>query len=153
MFNLCAYQSRWRSGAIGFERSACAPAKLARKFTNCTVIKETFPRPPPHLGPIIVTIREDPYAATMPGKVKAYELQSKCAVVSVKRRWDIFSDRCSLSGVVRSFRRTKVDLVKQLAELKEDLLKLRVQKIAGGSAAKLTKMFVSPCSEMVQGKC
>jgi ribosomal protein L29 len=41
------------------------------------------------------------------------------------------------------FRRTKNDLTKQLAELKKDLLTLRVQKIAGGSAAKLTKMFVS----------
>lgn len=41
-------------------------------------------------------------------------------------------------------------MAKQLSELKEDLLKLRVQKIAGGSAAKLTKMFVSltPKSEM-----
>ena len=35
-------------------------------------------------------------------------------------------------------------MVKQLAELKSDLLTLRVQKIAGGSAAKLTKMSVSP---------
>ncbi|KAF9790404.1 60S ribosomal protein L35 [Thelephora terrestris] len=50
----------------------------------------------------------------MPGKVKAYELQSK----------------------------NKVDLAKQLAELKHDLLTLRVQKIAGGSAAKLTKINV-----------
>ena len=40
--------------------------------------------------------------------------------------------------------RTKNDLIKQLAELKGDLLTLRVQKIAGGSAAKLTKMFVPP---------
>ncbi|PCH40999.1 ribosomal protein L29 [Wolfiporia cocos MD-104 SS10] len=48
----------------------------------------------------------------MPGKVKAYELQSK----------------------------SKNDLSKQLVELKEELLKLRVQKIAGGSAAKLTKI-------------
>jgi len=48
----------------------------------------------------------------MPGKVKAYELQSK----------------------------SKNDLAKQLTELKGELLTLRVQKIAGGSAAKLTKI-------------
>ncbi|PIL37173.1 hypothetical protein GSI_00865 [Ganoderma sinense ZZ0214-1] len=48
----------------------------------------------------------------MPGKVKAYELQSK----------------------------SKNDLAKQLTELKTELLSLRVQKIAGGSAAKLTKI-------------
>ncbi|KZS91221.1 60S ribosomal protein L35 [Sistotremastrum niveocremeum HHB9708] len=48
----------------------------------------------------------------MPGKVKAYELQSK----------------------------SKTDLAKQLAELKQELLTLRVQKIAGGSASKLTKI-------------
>ncbi|KAI9063221.1 ribosomal protein L35 [Trametes sanguinea] len=48
----------------------------------------------------------------MPGKVKAYELQSK----------------------------SKNDLSTQLKELKTELLNLRVQKIAGGSAAKLTKI-------------
>ncbi|KAM5540535.1 hypothetical protein V8D89_005993 [Ganoderma adspersum] len=48
----------------------------------------------------------------MPGKVKAYELQSK----------------------------SKNDLAKQLTELKTELLSLRVQKIAGGSAAKVTKI-------------
>ncbi|KAI0084170.1 ribosomal protein L35 [Irpex rosettiformis] len=48
----------------------------------------------------------------MPGKVKAYELQSK----------------------------SKNDLNKQLAELKNELLTLRVQKIVGGSAAKLTRI-------------
>ncbi|KAI0638208.1 ribosomal protein L35 [Trametes polyzona] len=48
----------------------------------------------------------------MPGKVKAYELQSK----------------------------SKNDLSKQLTELKTELASLRVQKIAGGSAAKLTKI-------------
>jgi len=48
----------------------------------------------------------------MPGKVKAYELQSK----------------------------SKLDLSKQLIELKNELLTLRVQKIAGGSASKLTKI-------------
>ncbi|KAF8812437.1 ribosomal protein L29 [Phlegmacium glaucopus] len=45
-------------------------------------------------------------------KVKAYELQSK----------------------------SKNDLIKQLHELKNELLTLRVQKIAGGSASKLTKI-------------
>ncbi|KAJ7228646.1 ribosomal protein L35 [Mycena pura] len=48
----------------------------------------------------------------MPGKVKAYELQTK----------------------------SKNDLSKQLVELKNELLTLRVQKIAGGSASKLTKI-------------
>ncbi|KAI0921093.1 60S ribosomal protein L35C [Taiwanofungus camphoratus] len=48
----------------------------------------------------------------MPNKVKAYELQSK----------------------------SKNDLSKQLVELKNELLTLRVQKIAGSSAAKLTKI-------------
>ncbi|KAF7301674.1 alcohol dehydrogenase [Mycena indigotica] len=48
----------------------------------------------------------------MPAKVKAYELQSK----------------------------SKNDLSKQLVELKNELLTLRVQKIAGGSASKLTKI-------------
>ncbi|KAI6113681.1 ribosomal protein L35 [Pisolithus croceorrhizus] len=50
----------------------------------------------------------------MPGKVKAYELQSK----------------------------SKNDLTKQLNELKSELLSLRVQKIAGGAASKLTKISV-----------
>ncbi|KAF8621609.1 hypothetical protein AX15_007629 [Amanita polypyramis BW_CC] len=48
----------------------------------------------------------------MPGKVKAHELQHK----------------------------SKNDLNKQLQELKQELLQLRVQKIAGGSASKLTKI-------------
>ncbi|KAF7790807.1 hypothetical protein EIP86_001764 [Pleurotus ostreatoroseus] len=48
----------------------------------------------------------------MPGKVKAYELQSK----------------------------SKNDLSKQLVELKNELLTLRVQKIVGSNAAKLTKI-------------
>ena len=52
------------------------------------------------------------------------------------------------------FCRTKNDLIKQLAELKGDLLTLRVQKIAGGSAAKLTKMFVPLLPLMlVGGEC
>ena len=36
--------------------------------------------------------------------------------------------------------RSKNDLSKQLLELKNELLQLRVQKVTGGSAAKLTKM-------------
>jgi len=50
----------------------------------------------------------------MPNKVKAYELQSK----------------------------SKNDLAKQLTDLKQELLVLRVQKIAGGAASKLTKINV-----------
>ncbi|KIK97874.1 hypothetical protein PAXRUDRAFT_824501 [Paxillus rubicundulus Ve08.2h10] len=50
----------------------------------------------------------------MPGKVKAYELQSK----------------------------SKNDLTKQLSELKNELLTLRVQKITGGAPSKLTKINV-----------
>lgn len=39
--------------------------------------------------------------------------------------------------------RSKNDLSKQLVELKQELLQLRVQKITGGGAAsKLTKMYV-----------
>ena len=41
-----------------------------------------------------------------------------------------------------SFIRSKNDLAKQLADLKHELLVLRVQKIAGGAASKLTKMCV-----------
>ncbi|KIJ57013.1 hypothetical protein M422DRAFT_62886 [Sphaerobolus stellatus SS14] len=48
----------------------------------------------------------------MVAKVKAYELQSK----------------------------SKNDLSKMLVEQRQELLQLRVQKIAGGSAAKLTKI-------------
>ncbi|CAG7850518.1 60S ribosomal protein L35-3 [Serendipita indica DSM 11827] len=48
----------------------------------------------------------------MPNKVKAHELHSK----------------------------NKADLSKQLAELKGELLTLRVQKIANGSAAKITRI-------------
>ncbi|CEL63661.1 60S ribosomal protein L35-3 OS=Arabidopsis thaliana GN=RPL35C PE=1 SV=1 [Rhizoctonia solani AG-1 IB] len=56
--------------------------------------------------------RYQPHVKMAQGKVKAYELQSK----------------------------SKADLSKQLGELKDDLLKLRVQKVAGGSSAKLTKI-------------
>ncbi|KAK2466209.1 hypothetical protein APHAL10511_001851 [Amanita phalloides] len=52
------------------------------------------------------------HANKMPGKVKAYELQSK----------------------------SKNDLTRQLQDLKQELLQLRVQKIAGGAASKLTKI-------------
>ncbi|KAN0097626.1 Ribosomal L29 domain containing protein [Tylopilus felleus] len=48
----------------------------------------------------------------MPAKVKAYELQSK----------------------------SKNDLTKQLADLKNELLTLRVQKTTGGAPSKLTKI-------------
>jgi large subunit ribosomal protein L35e len=39
--------------------------------------------------------------------------------------------------------KNKDDLKKQLGELKTELGQLRVQKIAGGSASKLTKMCVT----------
>jgi len=58
-----------------------------------------------------VKVRRSPQDTKM-AKVKAYELQSK----------------------------SKNDLYKQLQELKNELLTLRVQKIAGGSASKLTKI-------------
>lgn len=48
-------------------------------------------------------------------------------------------------GTVRAHElvsKNKADLTKQLGELKQELLSLRVQKVAGGSAAKLTKMCV-----------
>ncbi|KAJ9123899.1 hypothetical protein QFC22_000688 [Naganishia vaughanmartiniae] len=48
-----------------------------------------------------------------------------------------------MSGKIRAFElqsKNKTDLLKQLHELKTELASLRVQKIAGGSAAKLTKM-------------
>lgn len=45
------------------------------------------------------------------------------------------------ADLLMSFR-SKNDLSKQLVDLKNELLTLRVQKIAGGSASKLTKMYV-----------
>jgi len=36
--------------------------------------------------------------------------------------------------------KTKEDLTKQLDELKNELVTLRVQKVAGGASSKLTKM-------------
>ncbi|KAL7410951.1 putative ribosomal protein L35 [Mrakia frigida] len=49
----------------------------------------------------------------------------------------------STTGKVRAHElvsKNKADLTKQLVELKQELLSLRVQKVAGGSAAKLTKI-------------
>ena len=39
------------------------------------------------------------------------------------------------------------DLTKQLDELKNDLINLRVQKIAGGASSKLTKMYAARVAE------
>ncbi|KAH9077100.1 60S ribosomal protein L35 [Lactarius deliciosus] len=68
----------------------------------------------------------------MPNKVKAYELQSKCVrnLVHIERVTD------NSGSPIRS----KNDLAKQLVDLKNELLVLRVQKIAGGAASKLTKI-------------
>ena len=49
------------------------------------------------------------------------------------------------SGKVKTgqlWSKNKADLAKQLGELKTELGQLRTQKIAGGSASKLTKMYV-----------
>jgi ribosomal protein L29 len=48
--------------------------------------------------------------------------------------------------------KNKEDLKKQLSELKTELGQLRVQKIAGGSASKLTKMCVLPPSSKAQAR-
>ena len=37
--------------------------------------------------------------------------------------------------------KNKEDLKKQLEELKQELVQLRTQKIAGGASSKLTKMY------------
>lgn len=63
-------------------------------------------------------------------KVKAYELQSKCVIGKRKEKLLELITIC----------RSKNDLAKQLQELKNELLNLRVQKIVGSSASKLTKM-------------
>lgn len=68
----------------------------------------------------------------MPNKIKAYELQSKL-VVALFWGGDY--------SVFNEISRSKNDLSKLLTELKQELSSLRVQKIAGGSAAKLTKMW------------
>ena len=39
---------------------------------------------------------------------------------------------------------SKADLTKQLEDLKQELASLRVQKVAGGSASKLTRMYDLP---------
>jgi large subunit ribosomal protein L35e len=39
--------------------------------------------------------------------------------------------------------KNKEDLRKQLDELKQELVQLRTQKIAGGASSKLTKMYVA----------
>ena len=39
--------------------------------------------------------------------------------------------------------KTKEDLTKQLEELKTELSQLRVHKVTGGTASKLSKMYVS----------
>jgi ribosomal protein L29 len=44
--------------------------------------------------------------------------------------------------------KNKEDLSKQLKELKTELGQLRTQKIAGGSASKLTKMYVLSLSSI-----
>ena len=48
--------------------------------------------------------------------------------------------------------KSKADLMKQLQELKGELLTLRVQKVAGGSASKLTKMCVTNFWALVDGE-
>jgi ribosomal protein L29 len=40
--------------------------------------------------------------------------------------------------------KSKEDLTKQLDDLKNELVTLRVQKIAGGASSKLTKMYALP---------
>lgn len=64
-------------------------------------------------------------------KIRAFELQSKyvTTVVTPLGRSDAYNPN-----------RNKSDLLQQLNELKTELQTLRVQKIAGGSASKLTKM-------------
>jgi ribosomal protein L29 len=54
------------------------------------------------------------------------------------------------SGKVKTgqlWSKNKADLAKQLGELKTELGQLRTQKIAGGSASKLTKMCVHSVAE------
>lgn len=72
----------------------------------------------------------------MPGKVKVYELQTKCAS-------DEGLLQCERMRYWICVSRSKNDLNKQLSDLRTELLRLRVQKIAGGSASKLTKLFVA----------
>lgn len=53
-----------------------------------------------------------------------------------------FTSARSLESYLR-YSRSKNDLTKQLSELKNELLTLRVKKIAGGSGSQLTKMCVA----------
>lgn len=58
------------------------------------------------------------------------------------------------SGKVKTgqlWSKNKADLAKQLGELKTELGQLRTQKIAGGSASKLTKMCVQAPPELLTG--
>ena len=41
--------------------------------------------------------------------------------------------------------KSKSDLMKQLDEMKSELTSLRVAKVTGGAASKLSKMWASPC--------
>jgi large subunit ribosomal protein L35e len=45
--------------------------------------------------------------------------------------------------------KNKDDLRKQLDELKQELVQLRTQKIAGGASSKLSKMYAANVSEGV----
>ena len=38
--------------------------------------------------------------------------------------------------------KSKADLLNQVAELRKELLQLRVQKVAGGASSKLARMYV-----------
>ena len=38
--------------------------------------------------------------------------------------------------------KSKVDLLDQVAELRKELLSLRVQKVAGGASSKIARMYV-----------
>ncbi len=106
----------------------------------------------------------------MSNKIRAFELQSKCVeqewnarhvlrlenanlvllqllTLSAHLELDlIVTIHTSFAGTITRIclrphlYRNKTDLLKQLGELKTELLALRVQKIVGGSAAKLTKM-------------
>ena len=66
---------------------------------------------------------------------------------------------CCQMGTYMGYHRSKNDLSKLLVELKQELLTLRVQKIAGGSVAKLTKMCacrfccISQYSQRAIGSC
>jgi hypothetical protein len=74
----------------------------------------------------------------MPNKVKAHELLSKCVWPSLIQPCDMIANNPFDS--LFKYLRSKGDLEKQLAELKGELLTLRVNKIANASAAKITRM-------------